>query len=237
MTSPQCDFPGACPVPDPDPVLVGKTLLLHAYPSGIPFRRVYATRYGYGEFNPGSGQSRFAPLERDGDPIPTLYGANTSKAALLETIFHDVAAPQTDRLIHIADLRDHGLAYLNTPMELRLIDLRDDALANIGLERRQLVSTPASHYPCTQQWAASLHAATSRVDPLVHGIIWYSRQAELTGQQHPEEVFMLFGDRVPTERSHLVLSGPGVRNLVEGRGRLKIEAIAEELGATIVHEL
>jgi hypothetical protein len=61
------------------------------------------------------------------------------------------------------------------------------------------------------------------------GVLWHSRQAELTGHE-PRVVMILFGDRAPIEYR---LVGPGVRNLVEGAGAALVEEIAETLDALV----
>jgi hypothetical protein len=126
-----------------------------------------------------------------------------------------------------------ALAHLACPRTLHLVDLRDDALAALGLERPQLIATEAEHYPCTQQWAAWLHA--QRIGGRrPAGIVWHSRQAELHPTCPPREVFVLFGDRAPSAPGDYPLVGPGVRNLLEGHGRTRVEELVEGLDAVIV---
>ena len=235
MTAAGCRFRDSCPVPDPSEALSGKALTTHTYPSGSGFRRVYDTKYGFGGYNPGRGSSRFAPIERKGHHVPTMYGAQSYEAALLETVFHGVHDQLADRRIPISFLRNRGLGQLRTPEPLIFVDLRDQTLATLGLERSQVVSTTAAHYVCTQEWSAFIHDATNGPNSPCHGIVWHSRQAELT-RASQQEVFILFGDRLPQDRDHFELEGSGVRNLVEEEGRVQVEEIAEKLGAVIVHE-
>ena|ERR1700712_1547047 len=69
------------------------------------------------------------------------------------------------------------------------------------------------------------------VDSL-QGLIWQSRQAELAGHA-PTEVLILFGDAFPSGRGLWPLTGPGIRNLFDGPGRLLIDQIAEDLDALV----
>lgn len=232
MTAPDCPDPLRCPVPDPRSLDRGALRLLRLAP-GTVFHRVYALRHGYDTFNPGAGDSRFAPLVLDGVALPTLYGGESPEAVLLETVFHDVHDTAT-RVIYGVQLRERGLARLRTPRSLRLLDLRDEALTALGLRRDQLVATTRAHYPCTREWAAVLHGVRiGRSRP--EGLIWHSRQAELhAGEPVPQEVFMLFGDRAPHEPGDYDLDGLGVRSLVEGPGLLMVERLAEDLDALVV---
>lgn len=232
MTAPDCPDPQRCPVPDPRDLDRPALRLLRVAPHTL-FHRVYELRYGYDTFNPGGGDSRFAPLVLDGFAVPTLYGGDSAEAVLLETVFHDVHE-SASRVIYAAQLRERGLARLRTPRSLRLIDLRDEALAELGLRRDQLVATTRAHYPCTREWAAVLHGVRiGRSRP--EGLIWHSRQAELhAGEPVPQEVFMLFGDRAPHGVGDYELDGVGVRTLVEGPGLLMVERLAEDLDALVV---
>jgi hypothetical protein len=50
------------------------------------------------------------------------------------------------------------------------------------------------------------------------------------------EVLVLFGDAYPSGRGTWPLTGPGIRNLYEGPGRLLIDQIAEDLDALVEPE-
>jgi hypothetical protein len=196
------------------------------WPAGRPFHRVYRLRHGVDEFNPGVGDTRFAPLIADA-PVPTMYGGEDETVALLESVFHDVTLG-ADRIIYHAMLRERGLAHLAASRGLRLIDLRDEALASLGLSRPQIVTSGPDHYSCTRQWSRWLYMQRPSGEA-PDGVMWHSRQAELTGHDR-RAVMFLFGDRAP---SHYRLVGPGVRNLVEGVGAVLVEEIAESLDALV----
>ncbi len=242
MTARDCPDPRSCPVPSPSSVDL-RHLRTVALETGEPFFTAFSARHWPTLFNSsGQGRSRFAPLVNSaGAVVPTLYGARTRTAALLETVFHDVHE-NTSRDITFLDLHHRGLAGLNVAERLVLVDLRDAELDKLGLERSQLVTSPAAHYRCTTDWAAALHGR--RVGAAVTvGLLWRSRVAELARHDSPllgdllpgasEEVFVLFGDLLTTTEakaySPLVESSD-----LSARGSLPLVAsIAEQLGATL----
>ena len=150
---------------------------------------------------------------------------------LLESVLHDVHHDAADRVVYEAIARTWGLENVRLPRALALLDLRDDALVRLGLERGQLVSAAAAHYPCTREWAVWLHGQSVRgVAP--DGIVWHSRRAELVPSER-HEVFVLFGDRAPSVPGAYPLTPAGFRNLTDGPGRVTLERLAEALDARI----
>lgn len=242
MTAPGCPFPSTCPVPDPRDVDL-RRLRIARRPVGMTFHTAYARRHWPRLFNgSGAGNARFSPIESAGSVVPTLYGAGTQTVALLETVVHDVHQAGT-RIVSVAlHLAPRGLVTLTTPQPLPLVDLTDAGLARVGLTRDQLVATTPAHYACTRVWAAHLHRRRiGSVTPV--GLLWQSRIAELaTGDSllladllpRTDEVFVLFGDRVPTVADAWLPGDPHYDDLAAGEGRLLAEQIAEQLGAVIV---
>jgi len=199
---------------------------------GTALYGVYDGTWGDDEHNPGFGDARFSPFDdlADGHRVPTMYVAATPVAALLETVFHEVHH-SSSRIIYRRDLRGKLLAHLTLPTAARLGDLRDAELNRHRLSRNQVVSSPAEHYPCTRRLAVAARAQ----DGSLQGLIWHSRHAELAG--HPAtEVLVLFGDSFPSGRGSWPLTGPGIRNLYEGPGRLLIDQVAEDLDALVEPE-
>ena len=194
-----------------------------------PWWRCCDSTWGYDEFNPGNGDTRFAPFADEYDnPVPTSYLAADRTAALLETVFHDIHQ-STDRIIYEADLRRMNLCASLAPTSALLMDLRDGALGELGVDRRALVSTPAEHYPCTRRVAREIYLR----HPNVQGVIWHSRQAELI-QAMPVEVVILFGDRYPSGRGGWQRVGFGSIAQIEGAGRVLVDEIASMLGAVVI---
>ena len=223
----ECPDPSGCPVTPDLP-----RLTITTFAPGAALYRVYDGTWGYDEHNPGFGDARFSPFDdaTDGHRVPSMYLAATPTAALLETVFQEVHHGSS-RIIYERDLRGKLLAHLILPTAARLGDLRDTELARHRLNRDQVVSSPAEHYPCTRRLAVSARAQGGSL----HGLIWHSRQTELAGRP-ATEVFVLFGDTYPSGRGTWPLTGPGIRNLYEGPGRLLLDQIAEDLDALVEPE-
>lgn len=201
-------------------------------PAQTPLWRVYEYRFGYDQFNPGSGSSRFAPLTDQSEvAIPTLYLGANEVVVLLEAVFHEVGLAG-ERVIYERSLRERGLAYVQTPSPLRLLDFRDPVLRRVGIARTHLVVADAQHYPCTREWGEWAHGLSQQGGGL-QGMLWHSRQSELLGSADPQETMVLFGDRASSGPGSYPLAGPGVVNLLMGPGRLFVERVAERLDARI----
>lgn len=225
----QCPDPDRCPVVDPDSFDAPATV---TFDPGTPMVRVYDSTWGYDEFNPGVGDTRFAPFDdAGGASVPTMYLAWDRRAALLETVFHDIN-DSSERVVHERVLRERLLATVATPDVLTVVDLRDTALERYGVGRAQLVSSPPEHYPCTRRVAAALHARL----PDIQGLCWSSRIAELTGDVGGE-VLVVFGDRFTSERGRWIRVEAGAIALAAGHGRRLVDQIATELGATVIPDL
>ena len=244
MTAPGCPFPAGCPVPSPSEVDLRHLRTARLEPGQGYYTSSWAT-YWPALFNAsGRGNSRFSPLTADGAVVPTLYGAQSQTAALLETVFHDVhASSGPRRLITHGNLTGRNLVDFELLDTLVLWDLRDGALESLGLQRSQLVSTTAAHYPCTRQWAEVLHARKGRGRAQPAGLLWGSRVAELAGGDsvlladllpgRPAEVFMLFGDRVATTDPAQYYATQRYDNLLSRDALSFVAVVAELLGATL----
>ncbi|HTW06964.1 MAG TPA: RES family NAD+ phosphorylase [Acidimicrobiales bacterium] len=190
------------------------------------------------------GNSRFSPLTTGGTVVPTVYGARSQTAALLEAVFHDVHGSVGSRLITHGDRAGRNLVDFELPDRLVLWDLRDDALVQLGLRRDQLVSTTRAHYPCTREWAEALHARKGPGGTRPVGLLWNSRVAELARGDsllladllpgRPEEVFVLFGDQLPTTDPAYYAAERRYDDLSSTAALPLVAAIAEQLGATLV---
>ena len=233
MTASDCPNARECPVPKPPSALHSRNLRLRTIPKNHVVFRTYELKWGYDSFNPGKGDTRFVPLSVDGvNFIPTMYAGEDEQVALLESVFHDVHHEVANRVVYLSMVRNWGLACVGVPRNMSLIDLRDDALAELGLHRDEIVTTQAEHYCCTREWAQWLHSQSPEgVTP--DGIVWHSRQAELHDDEVRHEVFMFFGDRAPATPGAYPLTLTGVRNLVEGPGLAFLERIAEDLKARV----
>ena len=233
MTAPDCPDPAGCRVPTPPAGLRVGDFQPAVLPKGAVVCRAFEFTRGYDSFNPGFGDTRFAPLTTtDGKAVPTMYGGVDDVAVLLETVLHDIHHDTADRILYEAFFRKWGLAFVRLPHDIAVVDLRDEALSALGIQRAQLITTTAEHYCCTRQWARWLHR--HRIGGAkVAGIVWHSRQAELHQPTIRREVFVLWGDRAPSAPGDYPLTGPGVRNLTEGVGRTLLDQLAEDLDARI----
>jgi RES domain len=213
--------------------------------AGMRFYTAYVSRYWPAVFNAsGIGDARFSPLHDSKSTIvPTLYGARTRTVALLETAFHEVHASGSRLISEAIDLAPRGLVQLRLPERATLIDLRDEALARLGLARHELVSALPFHYRCTREWAITLHSRGHVGGNLPVGLIWKSRMAELAQADSvllddlldgaTAEAFVLFGDRLPLD---LAAYAPSNRreDLSASSARALVEQVALQLRATIV---
>lgn len=238
MSAPGCSDPDGCPVPDPGQVDL-RHLTSTVLPAATPLRRGHKRRYAPDLPVPATEalpearrMSRFAPVPG----AAHAYVARREVAALLESALHDVV-PGTPR-VRWPQLTHWALSHVVLRRDVRLIDLRDPALAALGLERRQLVATDPGHYPCTRAWAERLHGrhvggqATS-------GLLWHSRQAEIHADQgmRPLLADVLVGEQAevaalwPTGTHRLLAPAAGPSPLDAGRGFELVRDVATLLGA------
>lgn len=201
-------------------------------PAGREWFRVHDAVDGCAAPTPGYGNTRFAPFDDAvGKRVPTLYLADSLAAALLGTALHDLD-PDCRRRRYVAEASLHGKhhAHVIAPSELLLVDLRDPSLSSLGLGRAQVATSHEEHYSCTRQVAKAVHASPQHVS----GILWHSRQAELT-KQPPAEIAVVFGDRVTTERGtwKLVERPAATGALLDGYGRALLDEMAAELDFSI----
>ena len=75
-------------------------------PQGSDLHRVHRATFGAAESYPGrGGQTRFAPFtDSNGTPVPTLHAGTTLRAAIHETIFHDVPANAWTKTVRLNEL-------------------------------------------------------------------------------------------------------------------------------------
>jgi hypothetical protein len=158
-----------------------------------------------------------------GRTVPTLYGSNELIGALSETLFHMIPPKGSSRRVRASRL----LAWLSSTLaprrDLRLVDLRDEALGDhpFGLTRADLIDSPATVYPETAEWASAYFHSTAEPD----GLVWNARQ------DRDKLAFVLFGHgRVA--RSDLRIVDPPLSLFTTGFERV-LEA-ADEAGITIV---
>ena len=180
--------------------------------------RVHRTTLGATQFNPGlGGPTRFAPFDDGaGAPVPSLYAAATLRAAIHETIFHDIPANARIKTVRLNDVHIRTHSELLTNRDLRMVELRNVTLGRWSISRRDLISSGPALYGQTVLWAAAIH----RDIPDADGLVWTSNQCD------PDDACLFFGDRVHESDFTAVRSrdGAGDKSFVkdvrdEGRRR------------------
>lgn len=186
--------------------------------------RVHSQDYEGDEFNPGlKGNARFSPIRNaQGDPIPTIYAADTFEAALMESVFHDVPHAPGFKQFDKRKLEGQEHSIVQATQDLKLADLSSKPLRKLGVTRKQLIDTEKDQYPETREWAEAIHAQ----DPDIQGLYWISRQDDSA------RAMMLFGDRIPKG----VLQQVGAsRNLLQDEQAYgEVLDLAEVIGVNIV---
>ncbi|MCP4957989.1 MAG: RES domain-containing protein [Actinomycetia bacterium] len=160
-----------CPIVDPSSI-DRRTLHVANWPAGLELFRGARVEFGDSVFAPeGKGNGRFSPLPRRRH----AYLAEQRSAALLESVLHEANGPNPR--IYAAQLTNHVVLRLRLTGPVRLLDLRDDALAALGIAPVELTDASPLHYACTRTVAASLVNTKG-----TRGFLWTSRQ----GRMHAE---------------------------------------------------
>lgn len=191
---------------------------------GAVIHRVHQDQYAADQFNPGvKGAARFSPIRnKDGEPIPTLYGGSTFECAAMETVFHDVPFSSGYKAYDKSKLDEqvHSLVQIN--QDLVLADLGSKALRKLGVQRSQLIDTEKDQYPRTRKWAEAIHAESSEIQ----GLCWTSRQDD------GANAIVLFGDRISPDA--LQPHGPSRSLISDTSAYGELLDLAEKIGVDIV---
>jgi uncharacterized protein YjiS (DUF1127 family) len=193
--------------------------------AGQPLLRVAIDNLGSTEFANTTRPRRFAPvITLDGDNVPVLYAGSTDRCALAESTFHDVPDDISTRTqVSAARLRAMRLSTLRSEVDLRLADLTDRALPDLGVTRAELIGCGPAAYPATALWG------TAAWQTGFDGVVWNSRRS-------PTDLsVILFAGRV--DRYALVADeplplAPDTPNHVPGYYR--VLELAAELNVTII---
>ena len=120
---------GDCPIVEPD-AIDRRSLRVHTRDVGTPWFRATRHEHATSPFTPsGIGNGRFSPLDGRGH----TYLAEQRSATLLESVLHETAGPNPR--IYAARLDQFSLCRVRLTRPVRLVDLRDDALRDLGLDR------------------------------------------------------------------------------------------------------
>jgi hypothetical protein len=198
--------------PPPEPFRPAEEVL----GAGSLLYRVGSNDRSVSEFNNGYGRpTRFAFF---GDPVvPVLYAADTERAAIAETLLHDI--PVTGGRLPYDAYANSVMGRLIIGRPIRLASLRGLGLRRLGVTARQVTDTDASEYPRTVAWAQAAHAAG------FDGVAWTSRLC------NDARAVVLFGDRAadavaqdPTF-GRLFESGPGLDWLIDTCAPLRVDVM------------
>ena len=221
----------SCPIAPPLPP--GLHLNTFSLKSGTKLIRCHKIGlkhpYPANSFNPNTGMhieipeqgARFNPFP--GAPatnIPTLYAADNLKAAVLESIFHELPHKPNVEFPR-SKLEEWGYSELEVTRALTLFRLVNPELKPLAIPGREsikeeeLIHTLPTEYPHTRTWACAIHKAMSNLD----GLAWRPR----LGGEGASYVF--FGDRF--KAGDLITLGKTIP-AAHGPGLVEIETIAEE---------
>ena len=207
--------------PAPDPADLQPSLEL--WHGGRSFVRCHDSSFGASEFNPRRDVSlRFRPFTSRGRTVPTIYGAEAITGALSETLLHLVPPTGADRRLRQSRLVAHVISTLAPRRDLQLVDLRDDALVELGLTRAGLIESPPDAYSETAAWASAFFHCPPKPD----GLLWNSRL-------EPATLALVLFARGRVDRHELVVVDPP-EPLAVGRGLERVYEAAERLDLTIV---
>jgi hypothetical protein len=196
--------------------------LLETWRQGVRIVRCHHSDFGATEFNPGLGFGRFHPfLNASGTIVPILYGSDSLKGALAETVFHNIPIRGPKRRLLRSSLKTKLVSVIAPRRDLRLVQIHGYGLRRLELLRSDLIDSDASQYGRTAAWAQALHASSADVQ----GLVWVSRQHDTS------LALVLFGDRVAREDLK-VMEAP--LPLANGVGFRKLRRAADEAGITIV---
>jgi hypothetical protein len=159
-----------------------------ALTAGTELFRVHLSQFAGNSFNPCKGNpTRFAPISDEHRAcIPSLYAASSLKAAVFETIFHDVDARDPIKVVPRKNVRRVSQATLTTTRELNIVSMRQPDLKAWRIKRNELIGCSPKHYSQTAAWAAAIHDQFSDAD----GILWTSNQCD------PDTAYLFYGSRV-----------------------------------------
>ena len=118
--------------------------------------------------------------------MSSLYASAALRAAIHETIFHDVPPNATIKTVPLNDVRIRTHSELLTNRNLQLVELRNVPLNKRGISRTELISTGPDLYDRTVLWAAAIYRDVRDAD----GLVWTSNQC------NPDDACLFFGDLV-----------------------------------------
>ncbi|TSE00435.1 RES domain-containing protein [Skermania sp. ID1734] len=131
-------------------------------------------------FNPGfGGATRFAFF---GEPIvPVMYAAATQKAAVAETLLHDI--PVNGGILPYDRYANSVMSRLEITRPLKVAVLHGLGLRRLKVTATEITASDADTYDRTVEWAQAAH------DVGFDGLVWMSRLC------NDAKAYVFFGDR------------------------------------------
>lgn len=193
---------------------------LHTMPPS-EWQRVHSANYPAISFNPSEkSNARFSPFaDARGLVVPSLYAGSSIKAALMETVFHEIPVPSSGSVLlerNIAE-RKWAITTVANTEALNLVDLTTVGLRRIGLTRSEVIDTTSAKYPSTQGLARYLHEHF----PDAHGLRWISRLYD------EGTCIVLYADRI--KRGMLLQASPST-DVLEGETLTQLLDLVDHLG-------
>lgn len=176
------------------------------WPAGTPLIRIHASSFHATQFNPCMGDpTRFAPVRVKGTCVPTLYGAETLRAALAETVLHDLDVADPFASVPQWKLTDRCLSSVVATRPLKLIKLYRMELGKMGRKHAEHFAFDRAGYALCQTLAAELYQEHADAD----GLIWMSVRDDT------KRACLLFEDRAgaaltPQTEEPLARKGPAL---------------------------
>lgn len=196
------------PIPDP---FTPNTVVLQV---GTILHRVYGNKRQVTEFNPGGGPpTRFAFF--GAKPVPVLYAANDLKAAVCESILHEI--PAAGGVLLKPKYEDRVSSGIKLTKPLTLAVFHGEGLRALGVDQCELTTCEAKWYPDTVKWAEAAYNAG------FDGCVWMSRALN-TALSY---VFFDREDAIADASADVVarayLNGPDLDWLINFCGSIKID--------------
>ncbi len=167
-------------------------------------------------FSEGWGSTRFAPIhELDGTPVHTYYVANSTDAAYMESVLHDVILPPPG-VFEVNALRYYFLVTLRLPSTVQYVSFHTHDLPRLkNIPRAQLIDSAPVCYPQTRAWSQAAY----RQNPGAQAIGYGSRRNDAG------RCLMLFKQRMPQPAFEVLQ----VESLAIGARRIEFLALVRSL--------
>ena len=168
---------------------------------------------------------RFHPFATSvGARVPTLYTASSLKAAIVESLLHDLSSTPLEHpySLSMSRVAQYQFTVLVPRIELRLIDLTGAGADCVRIPNELISWCLRRDYPVSRAAAKLLHTKYGTAQ----GIRWISRRYP------PAECAVVFGDRVPHPEDALQVQAPNHRDLhLPGTvGYADLEGLMREAG-------